>query len=179
MADETATETTTETTDEQTAKQTEPQGTDWKAEARKWEDRAKANKKALDAATAELEKSKASKAEAGNPKPNDGVDYEERARRAEARVKELEADQRRSQTVMAVAKETGVSPDLLLRMTGSTEEEIRDNAKLASEALKSKWPDVRDNGGGKAPRMSKKQILEIEDQSERVKAIAKNPDLFK
>lgn len=174
-----ADETTTETTGEDKPKQDEPQGTDWKAEARKWEDRAKANKKALDAANAELEKGKASKAEVGDSKSGDAEDYEARARKAEARVKELEAEQRRSQTVMAVAKETGVSPDLLLRMSGTSEEEIRENAKLAAESLKAKWPDVRDNGSSKAPRMSKKEILAIEDQSERVRAIAKNPDLFK
>lgn len=46
-------ETTTEA--QETAQETETTETDWKAESRKWEERSKANKAALDAKTAEIE----------------------------------------------------------------------------------------------------------------------------
>ena len=140
--------------------------TDWKAEARKWEQRAKANS----AASEELEALKASSA-------TSIAEAVKRAEEAEAKAARLEADAARERTVSAVAAETGVSSEVLGRMQGDTEEEIRANAQMVRSAMPV-YPTTRETGRGEAPAVTKESILGIKNERERLKAIAENADLF-
>lgn len=105
-------------------------GTDWKAEARKWEDRAKANKKAQKAAEDEL----AAKS-----------DYDA----IKAELDALKNERARAEAVRKAAEEHGVDADLLSRMEGDVDE----NAKyLASRPM---YQAVHDSGEGKTPPPTK------------------------
>lgn len=89
--------------------------TDWKAEARKWEARAKENKSKADKLD-ELEEASKSALEKA----------QERAQKAENKVKEFEAEAQRKQWLEEVAKETGL-PSSVLR--GNTRDEIMAHAQ--------------------------------------------------
>lgn len=152
---------------EEKAKEPEPQGTDWKAEARKWEKRAKANAK-------ELEDYKASKSDDAN------ASAVEELAKAKERIKALETEKARSQLARSIAKSSGVDPDILLRMSGDTEEEIKENAELLAKSSKAKWPTVPDDGSPKgSQKMTKEQILAIKNPVEQLRAAARNLDAFK
>ena len=120
MSDETAAAEATETTPEAAATPEAPaQETDWKAEARKWEARAKENSKAADRLS-EIEE--ANKTEAQK--------VADRLAAAEAKVAEYEREKQTAAWRNEVAEATGV-PVAALR--GSTKEELEAHA----EALKS------------------------------------------
>lgn len=89
------------TTDEQQ----ETAAIDWKAEARKWEARAKASKKEL----AEL----AQKAAEADSKAEELAAFEEKAAATEKELAELRAEKQHAADVAAVSKETGVPSELL------------------------------------------------------------------
>jgi hypothetical protein len=89
--------------------------TDWKAEARKWEARAKENKSKADKLDEIEEASKSALEKA-----------QERAQKAENRVKEFEAEAQRKQWLDEVAKETGLPAGVL---RGNTREEIEVHAQ--------------------------------------------------
>lgn len=80
--------------------------TDWKAEARKWEARAKKNSAAAD----ELEKLKLAQM-------SEQEQLKARAEKAEARIAELEADALRKATAQRLAAEKHVPIELLLYCT--------------------------------------------------------------
>lgn len=96
-----ADEATNVTTEEQTTEK-EPHGTDWKAEARKWEQRAKENRDAA----AELEKIK-----------RDQMSELEKAQAdaavARAEAEALKVEKAKSDAVIKANSETGVPVDLL------------------------------------------------------------------
>lgn len=104
-----------------------------------------------------------------------------RAEAAEARVAELEAEVTRAGIVARVAKDKGVSAELLAKMIGDTEEEIEANAEIISaSSVKKSYPDVKDKGGSSGTgALTKEAILAIENPNERIDAIAANPHLFK
>lgn len=85
----------------------EPQGaeetTDWKAEARKWEQRAKENKSAKD----ELEAIK-------QERMSESEKLQARAEAAEGELAALKAEAERTQAAQAIAAKTGVPMELLL-----------------------------------------------------------------
>lgn len=139
---------------------------DWKAEARKWEARAKANSAAND----QLEALKTQSAA-------DVADAVKRAEEAEAKAAKLEAAAQRERAVSAVAAETGVSAAVLGRMAGETEEEIRANAQVVRSAMPV-YPTTRDAGGASAPAVTRDSILQIRNERERLRAIAEHADLF-
>lgn len=128
---------------------TEPEK-DWKAEyekvlaqSRKWEQRSKAN---ADAAKrlAELEDSTKSDEE----KLSDAL---KRAEEAESKVAEFERQAERAKLVERIASEhERVDAQLLARMTGDTEDEIEENARLLES--KPVYPSVEDAGQRKAPQ---------------------------
>lgn len=160
---------------EQTTPEVEPHGdeqgapateTDWKAEARKWEARAKANNAAND----ELEALKAKSAA-------DIAEAVKRAEQAEAKAAQLEAAAARERAVNAIAAETGVSAAVLGRMQGETEDEIRANAQVVRSTMPV-YPTTRETGNGNAPVVTKESILSIKNERERLKAIQENDDLF-
>lgn len=109
--------------------------TDWVAEARKWESRAKENKSALTAKDAEL------------------LTFKDKATTLEARVAELEAaaseveKQNALKALVAeVAKESGVPADVL---RGSTREELEAHAETLKSLIKPAGPVV--SGAGDTP----------------------------
>lgn len=140
--------------------------TDWKAEARKWEQRAKANS----AASEELEALRTSSAA-------DIAEAVKRAEEAEAKAAQLEAAAARERAINAIAAETGVSAAVLGRMTGETEDEIRANAQVVRSTMPV-YPTTRETGSGNAPTVTKESILQIKNERERLKAIAEHADLF-
>ena len=95
--------------------------TDWKAEARKWEERSKSNKTALDELSAKYEAAEA-----------------EKARLAE-QVQEFQTKAERSKTVAEVAKEAGVPADAL---RGDTREELEAHAEVLKALIKPSGPVI-------------------------------------
>ena len=95
--------------------------TDWKAEARKWEERSKGNKTALDELTAKFTEVEA-----------------EKSRLAE-RVQEFETKAERSKTVAEVAKEAEVPAEAL---RGNTREELEAHAEVLKALIKPSGPII-------------------------------------
>ena len=99
-------ETNTTQTEATEELQSTEETTDWKAEARKWEARAKKNSAAAD----ELEKLKLAQM-------SEQEQLKARAEKAEARIAELEADALRKATAQRLAAEKHVPIELLLYCT--------------------------------------------------------------
>jgi hypothetical protein len=91
--------------------------TDWKAEARKWEQRAKENSKAAE----ELQKLE-------DAKKSELERERERADKAEARARELEEAQTRRDLAEKVARDKRVPAHLLMRGGGDTQESMEEYA---------------------------------------------------
>lgn len=154
--------------DATTQEETQETGIDYKAESRKWERRAKENRKELEALKAEAEtKADAEKSAA------------ERIAALEARLAESEARERREKLVRGIAQTKGVDPEVLLLMVGDDEDSVTSNADLLMRSRKPKWEPVADEGNQKAPRMTKEQILAIKNPRKQLEAIAQNKDLFR
>lgn len=149
-------------------KEDKPQSeTDWKALARKWEKRAKANAK-------ELEDIKAASTDDANARTADEL------AKAKEKIKQLEASQAREKSARAIARERGVDAEVLIRMQGDSEDEIKENAELLAKSSKAKWPNVPDNGSSKpASKMTKEEILSIKNPVEQLRTAARNLDAFK
>lgn len=136
----------------------------WRSEARKWEERAKANKDAagkLDGEAKRADEAEAALAKAGA---------------------ELAAANRELAVIKAAA-EAGVSADVLGRMKGETAEEIAENARILAESMPARpadpYPDIPDGGRRAAvPKVTADQIREIRDPRERIRARAEHPELF-
>jgi len=94
--------------------------TDWVAEARKWEQRAKENKQAAD----ELAEIKKQQAAADEAKKDELTKATERAEKAEREAAETKAQLLRSQ----VAAAKGLTEAQAKRLTGSTKEELEADA---------------------------------------------------
>lgn len=139
------------------------QETDWKAMSRKWEKQAKENKDAADELAALKESSKADLDKA-----------KQRAKDAEAKVAELEAEKERNGWAAEASKQTGV-PAAILR--GSTLEEMIEHGRQIKGHV-SMHPVVSDKGEPPTPTLTKEQILKIKDRRERKAAIAEHLDLF-
>lgn len=134
--------------------QTEPT-TDWKANSRKWEDRAKSNKEQLDAALKEIEELKASQA----------TNTTEQLEQANAKIAELKLK-------IKVSKDTGVPVELL---QGSDEEAITASANAltsyAQSFAKSNAAYPLDKGG--AAHSTAGNVEDIADPVARVQARAR------
>lgn len=145
--------------------------TDWKSQARKWERRAKENGKELEKLRESVEAGAKDAQDAGQKAAQELAD-------AKAEIKRLKATAEREKRVRDIARSSGVDADILMLMVGDTEDEISANAKLLTERMKTRWPEVKD-GGAKASRMTKDDILAIKDQNKRLQAIQENADLFR
>ena len=136
------------------AEPTEPT-TDWKANSRKWEDRAKSNKEQLDAALKEIEELQASQATNAN----------EQLEQANAKIAEL-------QLKIKVSKDTGVPVELL---QGSDEDAITASANAltsyAQSFAKSTAAYPLDKGG--AAHSTAGNVEDIADPVARVQARAR------
>lgn len=145
--------------------QPEPHGTDWKAQARKWERIAKANKEKADRL--------------------DAIEAEAPTIEAmQARVKQLEDDAermreqaRRASIASAVSEETGVPASLL---HGDTEDDLRASAKAVCDFVASKAPGYpADKGAGaSAAPVSRASIEQIKNPAERVAMRARHINLY-
>lgn len=165
---------TTETTTEQQP-QEEPQGTDWKAEARKWEKRAKENGKSIDELRKLLDGYEArDKDEAAKE-----AKATEALKSARAEIDRLKAEAERDRMVREVAKSKGVDADVLALMRAETAEEIAANADLLLKSAKAHWPEVRDGGQQKPPAITRDEILAERNPRKQLKLIAENRELFK
>lgn len=133
---------------------TEPT-TDWKANSRKWEDRAKSNKEQLDEALKKIEELQASQATNAN----------EQLEQANAKIAEL-------QLKIKVSKDTGVPVELL---QGSDEEAITASANAltsyAQSFAKSNAAYPLDKGG--AAHSTAGNVEDIADPVARVQARAR------
>lgn len=136
------------------AEPTEPT-TDWKANSRKWEDRAKSNKEQLDEALKKIEELQASQATNAN----------EQLEQANAKIAELKLK-------IKVSKETGVPVELL---QGSDEEAITASANAltsyAQSFAKSNAAYPLDKGG--AAHSTAGNVEDITDPVARVQARAR------
>lgn len=136
------------------AEPTEPT-TDWKANSRKWEDRAKSNKEQLDAALKEIEELKASQA----------TNTTEQLEQANAKIAELKLK-------IKISTETGVPVELL---QGSDEEAITASANAltsyAQSFAKSNAAYPLDKGG--AAHSTAGNVEDIADPVARVQARAR------
>lgn len=115
----------------------EPQGdgTDWKAEARKWEKAAKSDAKAKDTAEGQLQALR---------DVLSGKDSEvTEAEKAKARA-ELQAEKYR------IAYAAGLPPDLAERLKGDTADELKADAESLAKYAKTKKSksDAKADGGG-------------------------------
>lgn len=108
--------------------ETEPaqDGTDWKAEARKWESRAKENKTAAD----------------------ERDEHAARVAALEAEVEGFRAAEQIRKDTAEVAKEHGVNPDLL---RGSTRDELDAHAQALKAALDARPAPPVISSQGKSP----------------------------
>lgn len=103
-------------------------GTDWKAEARKWEKRAKAH------ADYDELKAKAARLDELEEANKTGIQKaQEEASRYKAELDELKAKAERDELVAKVAKETGVPAQFIV---GGDEDEMRAYAKSLSDHFK-------------------------------------------
>ena len=136
------------------AEPTEPT-TDWKANSRKWEDRAKSNKEQLDAALKKIDELQASQA----------TDTTEQLEQANAKIAELKLK-------IKVSKDKGVPVELL---QGSDEEAITASANAltsyAQSFAKSNAAYPLDKGG--AAHSTAGNVEDIADPVARVQARAR------
>lgn len=139
--------------------------TDWKAEARKWEKRAKVNSDAAEklAAIEEANKTELQKAT-------------ERAEKAEAALKAVEVERERTAQVEAAAQATGVPVEVLRGYGG---DDVAGYAESIRGYFAPKTAPVVPNDGKHADTtMTKESILAIDDPAKRKAAIAQHIDLF-
>jgi len=138
------------------------------AQSRKWEKRSKDNR-------AELEGLKQSA-----PKPDPTV--EERLAALEEENNSLKAAQARNALIDSVAPAAGVDRSLVASLNGEDEEALTAQAKAIAAIANPQGgaPRVPEAGQKQKPgKLSKKDILGIEDKKECMAAIAANIDLFK
>lgn len=169
MAEEGNTQTEPQDNNQQTnpQNQTEPHGTDWKAEARKWESRAKANAE------------KARKWDEEEEKQKTELQKEREAReKAEAELNKVTAQAEHLMLVNKVSSETGVPADLL---HGETEEELEKSAQAISDFAASKSPSIPSDKGGSPNQkpLTRDSIEAIKNPTERIRMRAQNIDLYK
>lgn len=134
--------------------------TDWKAEARKWEQRAKENRDAANAAKVDSERL---------------AELERRLSEAEQRNAQMEQEKAELEWRRAASEATGVPADVL---RGATAEEVMEHAR-AIKAVGFSYPAQHEPHNAAKPSASKDEILAIKDSAKRLEAIRANIDLFK
>lgn len=141
--------------------------TDWKAQARKWEERAKANKDAAE----ELEKLK----EAQMSEQEKAAKH---TKELEAKLATYEAERQQHEWRVQVAKKTGVPADLL---RGSTLDEVQAHADSIKQYLQNQQPDQNGSGtpAGYAPKVGTAPAHRGSiPLSEQIKEAEKNKDMM-
>ncbi len=152
MADENATEKTVDGGAEPQSEAAAPE-VDWKAQSRKWEDRAKANRAELDAANARFAES---------------AGLAERVAELTAELDGFRAADARRALVADVARETGLSADVVADLSGATAEELTAQAqRIVSMTARPVYPVRTDDGGNGrgASRTTAQQFAEFFNSS--------------
>ena len=136
------------------APQAEPQGTDWKAQARKWEERAKANK--------------------------DKADLWDAQQQAAPTVEALQAQIDEMKQAQAQAEKAAERARTLMEVS-QTAEELEASAKLVNDFVARKQPGYpSDKGGGSnGAAVTRESIEAIKDPAARIKARAEHIDLYR
>lgn len=131
----------------------------WKAESRKWESRAKANKTAAEEAA---------------------KGYEARIAELEAANNALKAQQERAEIVRNVAKASGLSEDAVALLKGTTEEELSEQVSVILAARQVPAPRIPEASMAEpaAPAITREQVLAVKDPVQRIRAIAQNRKVF-
>lgn len=165
------TETDVQTEDEVGTTTDTGDNVDWKAKyeaerqnARKWEKRANADKKAA----------------ASNA--NSVEELTKRAEQAESELATLRAEKARRELVTEIAKETDCNAELLAKMSGDDEAAIRANATWLTEfkPLGNSYKNTPPDGGEpskKATNLTKDEIKAMRP-AEKLRAIAEHPELY-
>lgn len=148
------------------AQQDEPQGTDWKAQARKWERQAKANK---------------AKADMWDARAKDEPTVESLQEQIDGLRAEAEAARAESARIAAVARvsqETGVPSSLI---QGDDEDAMKASAEAIAAFAKAQAPGYPADKGGapQAGEASVESIESIKDPAERIRARARNIELYR
>ncbi|WP_296012698.1 hypothetical protein [uncultured Adlercreutzia sp.] len=98
----------------------------------------------------------------------------------DAEIASLRAQIERGGEVARVAREKGVSAELLARMAGDTAEEIEANADALAEWARSAqgFPETPDEGGGRPAPMTREQILAERNPVRRAQLMGEHRELF-
>lgn len=146
--------------------QPEPQGTDWKAEARKWEKRSKEN---------ETKAKKWDEAQAQAPTLEA---MQEQIKSLQSEAQAAKAAAAHQSLLNTVSSATGVPASLL---KGETEEELTQSANAVKAFANSNaggFPEDKGGGASSAP-MTREDIDKIKDPLARIRARAEHIELYK
>ena len=148
------------------AQQPEPQGTDWKAEARKWEKRSKEN---------EAKAKKWDEAQAQAPTLEA---MQEQIKSLQSEAQAAKAAAAHQSLLNTVSSATGVPASLL---KGETEEELTQSANAVKAFVNSNaggFPEDKGGGASSSP-MTREDIDKIKDPLARIRARAEHIELYK
>ncbi|MCI9129346.1 MAG: hypothetical protein HFJ65_03380 [Eggerthellaceae bacterium] len=106
--------------------------------------------------------------------------WERKAKSSAKEAASLKEAAAREALVRKIAGEQGVDAEVLIRMQGSTDEEISENAELLKVAApkQSKFPSTKDAGYKPKGSITKDEILNTKNRAERLRLIRENQDLF-
>lgn len=135
-----------------------------KREARKWEERAKANKNAapkLDETQEQL------------------ANLQAKLEQFETENERMRAYQARREAVATVAANTNIPAAVIANMQGSTVEELTAAANVVKQSIPVYPTNPNDGRGGHVQGVTKDDVLSIKNDKERRRAILENLDKFK
>jgi len=134
--------------DDQQQQDEKPQGTDWQAEARKWESRAKKDAKALDELKQQVQTLVS---------PEQVASKEQQLAEANAAVEQARTEAMR----LRIALDEGLPPALAARLHGDTEEAMRDDAAVLKQMVKAPAGQDAKKGQAAAPVAAKPTATEL------------------
>lgn len=153
---------------------TEPHGDDgidWKAMARKWEAKSKANNeriKELETKAAKYDEYEASQKSELERAQDSLTKAQADAEDWKTKYEAMQAEQERMASVTQFASQYKVDAGTLARMTG----DVEDNAKYLAgiEAARPKYPETRDGGDQKLPAKTLAEALKgVKSTAERIR----------
>lgn len=142
-----------------------------KREARKWEERAKANKNAAPI----LDEKQAKLAETQEQIAN----LQAKLEQFETENERMRAEQARREAVATVAANTNIPAAVIANMQGSTVEELTAAANVVKQSIPVYPTNPNDGRGGHVQGVTKDDVLSIKNDKERRRAILENLDKFK
>lgn len=134
--------------DDQQVQDEKPQGTDWQAEARKWESRAKKDAKALDELKQQVQTLVS---------PEQVASKEQQLAEATAAAEQARHEALR----LRVALDEGLPPALAARLHGDSEEALREDAAVLKQMVKAPAGQDAKKGQAAAPPIAKPSATEL------------------